>query len=883
MQKRGVYFLLLVLGLVAISGLLNYIGLSNYANKKKDPKAKPVLGLEIAPKLGLDVDGGFRFTIRADRSKLSPEDLKLWDQKAAQVVNILEKRAQKALGVVEATVYRKGDERFIVELPGFKDEQEARQVISTSARLDYYWAKSTVTALRANRRYEEVTRQNEQGEPEIWFKRRGQPDDKAFGPGSPEWKEMLATWEPVVSGEHLANAMPIQSRSGQGYDIELHFDAEGARQLNEFAKKVYNKKENLAAVLDDRVITFAFVQDGATFPEGIAVLQAAFPAPEAERIVGLLRAGALPVDLVEESVLRVDPVIGTQALGQIITAGLLAFGIIVLFLLVYYAFPGFVALLALVIYTLICFAVFQFLGVTFSLAAIAGFILSIGMAVDANILIFERLKEEMRGGKGLMTAIDLGFKRAFPAILDSNTCTILTSLVLMNIGTGPVKGFATTLMIGVLLSLFTAVTVTRSLLVFMLDSGIGKDPKLYAMNRGWFGEGLEQRANEKPLRIIERMGLYFIISGVVILPGLIFMGLGGIKPNVEFLYGVESQVVLPPGSTTKPAELNAKLESAGLHGANVKIGVQDQASGGQVTAFVTIPLDANPELKKLVVDGTNEEKMRGRQMIVRALGGDDTIVQSAGGEESSVSNEKTGIKGEVSFESTSPTVREETIRGAVIGVVVSSALIVLYLAMRFGLALGGFVVGLRFGFSAIIAMLHDVVVVLGLAAITGYFLNWEISQLTITAMLTVIGFSVHDTIVIFDRIRENLRRPLPGENFEHLVNRSITQSFARSLNTSGTVIVTLAILVFIGSATPDLRHFNAAMLVGILSGTYSSIFNAAPILVVWERIVQKRKGAGATVMAHQANVAAHEREASDRESRGDEPPQSGYAQTKRKK
>jgi SecD/SecF fusion protein len=175
-------------------------------------------------------------------------------------------------------------------------------------------------------------------------------------------------------------------------------------------------------------------------------------------------------------------------------------------------------------------------------------------------------------------------------------------------------------------------------------------------------------------------------------------------------------------------------------------------------------------------------------------------------------------------------------------------LIVVYLGFRFGIALGSFVYGLRFGLCAIGAALHDVLVVLALAAITGFFLGWEVSALFITAMLTVIGFSVHDTIVIFDRIRENLRKPNPSEEFGHLVNRSITQSYSRSINTSGTVIATLIVMIAIGTATPDLKFFCAAMLFGILSGTYSSLYNAAPLLYLWENFVARKKGHEFTLM-----------------------------------
>ncbi len=669
------------------------------------------------------------------------------------------------------------------------------------------------------------------------FYRRGAQDpiDKEL----PEWDQMIESWEKILDGEHLASAAHRQDPgSPGGYLIDLQFDADGARIMGRWGRKVLNQNEWLVAIRYEEIITFARVLQGNLFSGGRSQLTGSFTLAEAQKTANLLNAGAIPVDLSIEDLSRVNPTIGKQGLDQILFAGAVAFAVISAFLLIYYLFPGVVAFLSLIAYILFCYAIFKSMGVTFSLAAIAGFILSVGMAVDANILIFERLKEELRGGRSLLAAIDLGFKRALPAILDSNACTIITCIVLINIGTGPVRGFATTLMIGVIISLFTAITVTRSLLLFLTSTGIGRNQKWYAVSRGWFGERLEAGADVKPLRVVQRMGRYFLISGLVILPGLIFIGLGGLKPNVEFQYGVESGVRLAEGASTNPGELNAMLTTAGFTGANVKV---TEAGGAAETgiAWITIPLEDNPEFKEEVESG--EAIFTTRQEIVRAVGGDDTLLTDEDGN-------ITGIAGEESFEQTSPTVREETIRGAIIGVVLSATLIVIYLAIRFGVALGGFRVGLRFGFSAIGALVHDVLVTIGLAAIAGYFLNWEVSQLTITAILTVIGFSVHDSIVIFDRVRENLRRPLKGETFDHLVNRSITQSFARSINTSAVVVATLAILVFIGSATPDLKHFNAAMLIGILSGTYSSLFNAAPILVLWERIVAKRKGPKATIM-----------------------------------
>jgi preprotein translocase SecF subunit len=426
--------------------------------------------------------------------------------------------------------------------------------------------------------------------------------------------------------------------------------------------------------------------------------------------------------------------------------------------------------------------------------------------------------------------------------------------------------------------------VTRALLLFLTSFGIGKNPKLYGTSRGWFGERLEAQANEKPLNIISRMKMYFIISGLIILPGIIALGMGGIRPNVEFLGGIESVVRLPEGSTMTAQELSTRVEAVGFKGVNAKVGDPEENSSRPL-AYITVPPTDNPEVERYFALSQESDVEQAKQELQTLRNQIGTEIVGAVGANAAI-NDSGGITDEVSFESTGPAVRAETIRGAIIGVIAASVLIVLWLAARFGVALGSFVLGLRFGLSAILAMLHDVFVILGLSAITGLWLHWEVSQLTITAMLTVIGFSVHDTIVIFDRIRENLQRPIPGEPFDRLVDRSITQSFARSLNTSGTVVVTLLILVLLGSATPDLKHFNAAMLIGILSGTYSSIFNAAPILVLWERIVGRRKGEEHTILHDQVKKKPKRQSEIDEEAtvwREPDQQKPGYGQVKRKK
>ncbi|MBI3721226.1 MAG: MMPL family transporter, partial [Fimbriimonas ginsengisoli] len=366
-----------------------------------------------------------------------------------------------------------------------------------------------------------------------------------------------------------------------------------------------------------------------------------------------------------------------------------------------------------------------------------------GMAVDANILVFERFKEEMRSGKALKSAMELGFRRAIPAIIDSNACTIITSIVLMELGTGPVKGFATTLVIGVAISLFTAVFVTRSLLMFLVGSGFANDHKWYAVNHEWFGKRFQPGA--EPLTVVEKSKRWFLLSGITILIGVPFAFIGGFKLNVEFRGGAEASFTHVDATMTRE-QIATNLDRAGFKGANIKFSSEP---GGQRLVSLTLP--QSPQF--LEADG----KPRSDEKVL------DDIAVAAGVARHHQDPTGKDFTDKDTFGSVGPVIRGETISNAIWGVILSSSLIIIYLAFRFGFAVGGFVPGLKFGVSAIGALIHDILVVIFLAAVVGYFEHWEISALFITAMLTIIGFSVHDTIVIFDRIRENLRRPNKGE------------------------------------------------------------------------------------------------------------------------
>lgn len=785
LRSKSYLFLLLVLALGIVSGVLYSKTKYNY---------------------GLDVRGGISLTYQM---QLDAKQRKNIEDVRSRLIKILDSRARGPIGAAEPNILPKGDDQIVVELPGATDIEKARDVIGSSAKIEFYWARNVVSPKDGNRLYRADENRSD-NDPGVSFTRTyGAPGD-VIKYGDPRYASVIQGWEKILEGEDLEKAQAHPA--GGSYQPEMIFSRDGARKMETWSRAHAGQEEMIAAVLDGRVLSIAHVQQDAILSDE-AVINGQFSAEYVTRLVDLLNAGSLPVNLTVLSSEKVDPTIGTQALDKMVAAGIIAFAAIAVFMLAYYAFPGLIAVIALSLYVLFTLTVLKLANATFSLAGIAGFILSVGMAVDANILVFERFKEEMKRGRPLPSAIELGFRRALSAIIDSNACTALTSIVLAYLGTGPVKGFATTLIIGVLISLFTAVTVTRSLLVWAVNSGVATNPKWFAVERNWFKK-IEQRADTDPVQVVNKPAKFFWLSAISIAICLPFVFLGGLKPNVEFRGGFDLSYKV--GTRTISAdEVRSKLEAAGIKGSNVKF------TGEGAARAISVNAPNDPPLK-------GETLEQAQATVGNAIG--FTSAEYAGS----------------SF--IGPAIQKETIQNAILGVVISSLLIIGYLALRFGFALGGFVTGLRFGTSAIGALVHDVLFVVGFSAVVGYLMGWEISALFITSMLTVIGFSVHDTIVIFDRIRENLHHPKGGDDLAHLMNRSITQSFARSLNTSMTVVLTLCILLFAGTTTPDLKLFCATMLAGIVSGTYSSIYNASPILYLWDRSIGKKKGEEHTLL-----------------------------------
>lgn len=731
-------------------------------------------------KLGLDLKGGVRVVLRAQTEKLSPEKQREWKpENMASVVDIVERRVNR-LGVTESVVARQGLDRILVELPGIVDEKEALRLIQTTAQLEFWYLPSVQNERNPMARYRIESRTEGGREITTVYDtvQQKEVDVVEFLQDQKQRAAEMGEQNPVVTGAELKPVCKIVHDQMGRPQVSFEFNAEGARRFGDFTRK--HVGEILAIVLDNRIISAPRINEPILGGKG--VIEGNFSAVEAADLATLLNSGALPVPLEIIQIAKVGATLGKESVRQSLWAGVVGLGLVLLFMVGYYLLPGVLASVALGLYTLYSLAAYKALGVVFTVPGIAGFILSIGMAVDANILIFERMKEELRSGKTLKAAIDDGFKRAFTAIFDSNVCTIITSIILFSLGTGAVKGFALMLMIGVAISMFTAITVTRTMLWTLVSMGIGNDPRLFGLGRQWTVH----------YDIVGKKNLWFAISGTFIAIGVIAWAIGGLKLGVDFAGGSELQLHFDRPVTAR--QVQSALAQAGFRDAKAIVG------------------EGN-----LVFIRTREISADEKESMKRALA-------------------SLGTPQEQSFTQVGGIVSKEQTRNALIAIILSEALILLYLAVRF--AIGGIREGFKFGVAAVIALVHDVLVLVGTFSIMGKLRGWEVDALFVTAMLTLIGFSVHDTIVVFDRIRENLRNRTRGETFHDIANKSILQTFARSINTSLTVILTLVALLVLGS--PVVRLFTIALLVGIITGTYSSIFNAAPIVTWWEEVAERR-------------------------------------------
>jgi protein-export membrane protein SecD/preprotein translocase SecF subunit len=754
---------------------------------------------------GLDLQGGIQVVLEAD---LPPtQTLQEGVMEAARI--IIDNRVN-GLGVTEPLVLLQGDDRIIVELPGVSDPELAISTIRETGLLEFVDAGSTPvpdgaliqTSLGGPARSGQAESSTEAKTPV-----EGEPSDESVSSpeGEAEQEAPLFSdrvYETIITGSDLASVSNAGlNPNSRVVEIDFNLTAAGGQKFGEYTGN--NIGSYLCIVIDKMVLSCPVVNARIDTSGTISLGNDSLDQGQALAIQ--LRYGALPVPLKVVENRSVGPTLGQDSVERSIRAGTIGVIVVLLFMVVSYRLPGLMAALALAIYGLLNFALYKIIPVTLTLPAITGFILSIGMAVDANILVFERMKEELRAGRGLKLATELGFTRSWPSIRDSAISTLITCAILFwfgsNFGASIVKGFAITLALGVVTNIFTAITVTRTLLRLMLGlSGEGLKHNVFLI-----GFSLEQHRRTPPgwvawlLDIVGKRRIYYAFSAILILLGLVAMAISTIQ------FG-------------EPLKLSIDFTSGSL----MELQFEQSPQPAQVRQIFTNFSYNDQDFKDTAV--TTAEQLGQETILIRSKFLDDegkAAIQDK-------LRAELGAFTELRFDSVGPTIGDEVTQAGAYAIMAAAVAILLFFIWAFRSVPNPF----RYGVAAIVAMFHDILVTSGLFAIFGVLYGWEVDALFLTAILTVIGYSVHDTIIVFDRVRENLPR-YRTETFEAVCNRSLLETLSRSVVTSlSTIFVVIAILAFGGSTV---RQFVTIILVGIISGTYSSIFNAVPILVSWSQ------------------------------------------------
>lgn len=655
-------------------------------------------------KLGLDLAGGVSITYQSVKGDPTSEEM-------ADTIYKLQQRVQGYS--TEAEVYQEGSNRINIDIPGVSD---------------------------ANAVLEEL----------------GKPGSLSF---TDEAGTVILTGDQVAS----AKAGIVDGDRGQEYIVSLTFTDEGSKAFADATAENVGKR--IAIIYDNMMYSNPMVQQAIT--GGQAQITGMVSYEEAEKLASTIRIGSLSLELEELRSNVVGAKLGEEAISTSLRAAAIGFGIVVVFMLVIYLIPGLASVLALSLYVGLVLILLKAFEVTLTLPGIAGIILSIGMAVDANVIIFTRIKEEIALGKTVKSAIKTGFSKALSAIIDGNVTTLLAAIVLFWRGSGTVKGFASTLAIGILLSMFTALFVTKGALYALYSIGF-QDVKFYGTKK-----------DKKAIDFLGKKNICFIISGAAIIAGWITMGLNNSSTGSILNYSMEFK-----GGTSTNVTFN---EDMSLEDISSKV--------VPVVAQVT----GDPEVQTQKVAGTNEVIIKTKTLSVeqrQAL--DAAMVESF-----DVESEK------ITAESISGAISKEMKNDAIVAVIIATICMLIYIWLRFK--------DIKFAASAVVALLHDVLVVLTFYAIA----KWSVGSTFIACMLTIVGYSINATIVIFDRIRENLKARTGKQTLADVVNKSITQTFTRSINTSLTTFVMVFVLYMMGVSS--IREFALPLLVGIVGGTYSSV------------------------------------------------------------
>ncbi|MCL6265119.1 protein translocase subunit SecDF [Flagellimonas myxillae] len=596
---------------------------------------------------------------------------------------------------------------------------------------------------------------------------------------------------PRISGDVVSDAQDSFDQYNKP-SVGMTMNTKGAKEWEKLTGDAFNNQTGIAIVLDNKVYTAPGVSSG-PISGGRSEITGTFTVNETKDIANVLRAGKLPAsaEIIQSEV--VGPSLGQEAIDSGFMSFLIAMAFVLLWMIFYYGKAGIFADIALILNILLIFGVLTSLGAVLTLPGIAGIVLTIGMSVDANVLIFERVKEELARGKGKSQAVTDGFSNALSSILDANITTGLTAIILFIFGSGPIKGFATTLLIGIVTSLFTAIFITR----LMVDTYIAKKGRTLD-----FSTSLTKNLfRNLSINFLGKRKIAYVASFILVGVGIFSLLTTGLQPGVDFAGGRSYQIRFE--KAVNPSEIASELNTEFGSGTNVKtFGEANQIK-------VTTPYKVDVE--GIEVDNEIQDKL---YTALQKYLPDGTSYEdfTVGASEKSI-----GIMQSVKV---GPTIADDIKNNAFLAIIGSLVVVFLYILLRFR--------KWQFSLGAVIAVFHDVMFVLGIFSLTGKIMpfNMEIDQAFIAAILTVIGYSLNDTVVVFDRIREIVN--LKGWNNGKNINEALNSTLSRTLNTSlTTLIVLLAIFTFGGES---LRGFMFAMIIGVLVGTYSSVFIATPIM-----------------------------------------------------
>ena len=711
--------------------------------------------------LGLDLAGGVSITYQVVGDE-TPSATDMSDTIAK-----LQKRVEGYS--TEAIVYQEGADRINIEIPGVSDANAILQELGRPGAL-YFIAQ---TDPEGNLNYTQQTVQNADG---------------TFGTAYvllKEIDELLEDGSILVKGTDVqdARAGTINDTMGSVQAVSLTMTAEGREKFEQATRNASSKGESLAIYYDGNIISAPSVN--VVITDGNAQISPMESYERAESLASTIRIGGLKLELEELHSKVVGAQLGVEAIDTSLKAGAIGLVIVILFMIAVYLVPGLASAVALLVYVALVVLLLNGFDMTLTLSGVAGIILSIGMAVDANVIIFARIREELAAGKSVRNAIKAGFDKALSAIIDGNITTLIAAGVLLLLGPGTVKGFAQTLALGIVLSMFTALVVTRYLLYAFYALGL-KAEKFY-------GVGKER----KTLNLLSKKGIFFGISLALALAGFVVMGVYKASSGDALNYSLEFK-----GGTATTVEFQ---EAMSLEKATAEVVPLIEQITGSAVQVQTVQDSSEVIFKTGTLDVAKREALN--DMFVETFAVDRDRITS---------------------ETISSTISSEMKSDTILAVAVAILCMLVYIRVRFS--------DIRFGVSSIVALVHDVLVVLAFYAVS----RVSVSNTFVACMLTIVGYSINATIVIFDRVRENMASMSHKDDLKDVVNRSITQTMSRSIFTSLTTFIMVAVLYVLGVSS--IRDFALPLMVGIVCGTYSSICLAGGLwYVLRQKFVPKKE------------------------------------------